>query len=199
MWNWDEAGIIALVFTGARDWRVRVEWRGYAPALQFLEPLGEKRSLGLCQGSTSQFGKFQGNLTWFLFDIHFFFKTHLITEGDQSDRLWSLLAAGSVSQSEKEITWSGGNGNMVWEEVSSRLGLRRPDSDNRQCRPHPRQCPSESPLGPVRWLYPYRATEDFLTFLSCSGTQKHPQRSKCYAKNRLSVLMYLGLNFASAK
>lgn len=30
----------------------------------------------------------------------------------------------------KEITWSDGNGNVVWEEVSSRLGIRRPDSDD---------------------------------------------------------------------
>ena len=35
----------------------------------------------------------------------------------QADRLWSLLAVGFVSQSEKEITWSDRNGNMVWEDV----------------------------------------------------------------------------------
>lgn len=86
----------------------------------------KNRKLELCPQSTDWFSTHKGYLTWFLFEIHFFQTQN--TERLQADRLWSLLAAGSMSQSEKEITWSDGNGNMVWETVSSRRTVRRPDA-----------------------------------------------------------------------
>lgn len=64
------------------------------------------------------------DLTWFLFEMHFF-KPSCHNRGRlQADRLCSLLAADSMSQSGREITWSDGNGNAVRKEMSSRLGVR---------------------------------------------------------------------------
>lgn len=104
-------------------------WRH--PALS-CHPEDEKRKLELDQGNLSQLSVHKGGLTWLLFEIHCKNKkkkkkpSHFKAEGDFRQTDCDLLAAGSVSQSEKEITWSDGNGNMGWEKVSSRLRVRRP-------------------------------------------------------------------------
>lgn len=86
----------------------------------------------------------------------------------QEDRLWSLLAAGSASQSEKEITWSDGNGNTVWEEVSSRLRVRDPDPDDNTNIIPESALHKSSNLAKVN-IVTFTGSKDLLLFSPCYG------------------------------